>query len=322
MYRRYGGPDVVELADVPTPVPQAGQILVRVHATTVTAADWRARSLAMPRGFGPIARLAFGVRRPRQPILGTELAGIVDAVGEGVTTFRPGDEVLAFTGAKFGCHAHYRAVDAKGPVALKPDTLSFEEAASLPFGGTTALHYLRQGRVRAGEKVLVVGASGNVGTALVQLAKHLGADVTGVTSTPNVDLVRSIGADRVIDYTQDDFTNGEASFDVIADTVGATTLATARRVLNENGRLLAIAADLPGVLAAVWAPLTGSRRVVAGPAPERADDLRRLAELAESGALRPVIGRRYAFSQMVDAHAHVETRRKRGSTVVRVHPGE
>lgn len=320
VYRRYGGPEVVERAEVPKPVPRANEVLVRIQATTVTSGDWRVRTLSVPKGLGLVARLAFGITRPRQPIMGTELAGTIEAVGEDVTRFRPGDAVFGFPGSAMGCHAQYRAMAEGGGLAHKPANLSFEEAASLSFGGSTALHFLRKAGLKAGDKVLVIGASGGVGTAMVQLAKHFGAEVTGVTSTANLALVASLGADRVIDYTRDDFAAGGEIYDIVVDTVGATPFARCRRVLKDGGRLLAVAAGLPEMLAALWTPLTGSRRVVAGPAAERPDDVRRLAELAESGALKPVIDRRYAFAQMAEAHAYVETGRKRGSVVVSVQP--
>ena len=319
--RRYGGPEVVHLEDVPKPVPGNDEVLIRIHATTVTAGDWRVRSLEVPRGLGLLARLALGLRRPRQPILGTELAGVVESVGKDVTRFKPGDAVLAFPGEKMGGHAQYRAMPEDGAVARKPANLSFEEAASLPFGGTTALHFLRKAGVKVGDEVLVIGASGGVGTALVQLAKHLGARVTGVTSTPNLALVASLGADHVIDYTREDFTQGGHTYDVVADTVGATGYARCKPALKDGGRFLAIAGGLPDMLAAAWVPLTSRRKVIAGPAQERPEDVQQLADLAEAGTLRPVIDRRYGFTQMQVAHAYVDTRRKRGSVVVTVARG-
>ena len=316
--RRYGGPEVVELVDVQQPVPKDNEVLIRIDATTVTSGDWRVRTLAMPKGFGPIARLALGITGPRQPILGTELAGVIETVGKDVTRFRPGDEVFAFPGAKMGCHAQYRAVAEDGPVAPKPENLSFEEAASLCFGGSTALHFLRKANFIAGQKLLVIGASGAVGTALVQLGKHFGAHVTGVTSTGNVELVRSLGAERVIDYTKEDFVRSGETYDVIADTVSATSFARCKSALSDKGKLLAIAGGLPDMLAALRTLSTSGRKVIAGPAEERPADVLRLAELARAGVLRPVIDRRYDFAQMREAHAYVETRRKRGSVVVRV----
>ena len=317
VYRRYGGPDVVELADVPDPVPKDDEVLVKVLATTVTAADWRVRTLSMPKGFGPVARLAIGVTRPRQPIMGTELAGVVEAVGSRVTRFKPGDAVVAFPGGKMGCHAQFRTVAEDGPIAPKPERLTFEEAASLSFGGTTALHFLRKAALAPGERVLVVGASGNVGTAIVQLAKHEGARVTGVTSTRNLDLVRSLGADDVVDYRKEDWLARENAFDVVADTVGEVPFSRSKRVLAGNGRHLAVAGGLSDTLASAR-KREGGKRVIAGPAPERAEDVREVMALAERGVLRPVIDRVYAWEEMREAHAHVESRRKRGSVVVRV----
>lgn len=316
--RRYGGPEVLDIEDVPKPTPKDKEVLVKIHATTVTSGDWRVRTLNVPRGLGLIARLAIGITRPRQPILGTELAGVIETVGKDVTRFRPGDAVFAFPGGKMGCHAQYRAVAEDGPVALKPANLSFEEAASLSFGGSTALHFLRKADIKAGEKVLVIGASGGVGTSLVQIAKHFGAEVTGVASTTNLELVVSLGADRVIDYTKVDFTKSRETYDIIADTVGETSFARCKHAFGDKGRLLVIAGGLPDMLAALWVPMTSSTKVIAGPAEERPEDVRQLAELAKAGVLRPVIDRRYDFAQMAEAHAYVETRRKRGSVVVSV----
>lgn len=319
--RRYGGPEVVELAEVPTPEPKDNEVRVRIHATTVTAGDWRVRTLTMPRGFRLMARLALGIRGPRQPILGTELAGVIETTGKKVTRFKPGDAVFAFPGSKMGCHAQYRVLPEDGPLAIKPDPLSFEEAAALPFGASTALHFLGQAKVKAREKVLVVGASGNVGCALVQLSRHFGAEVTGVTSTANLELVASLGAHRVIDYTRQEYAVGGETYDIIADTVGAGSFGRYKRALNDRGRLLSIAGGLGDMLAAAWTGMAGRRRVIAGPAKERPEDVGTIAELAKAGILKPVIDRRYDFSQMVEAHRYVATGRKRGSVVVVMNRG-
>lgn len=313
---RYGGPEVVELGDVPTPEPQDNEVRIRIQATTVTAGDWRVRTLTMPRGFGLIARLALGFRGPRQPILGTELAGVIETTGKKVTRFKPGDAVFAFPGSKMGCHAQYRVLPEDGPLALKPERLSFEEAASLSFGASTALHFLGKAKLKAREKVLVVGASGNVGSALVQLARHFGADVTGVTSTANLELVASLGAHRVIDYTRQAYAVDGVTYDVIADTVGAASFGRYRHALNDQGRLLSIAGGLGDLVAAAWTRRAGRRRVIAGPAEERPETVGKIAELAQAGALKPVIDRRYTFAQMAEAHAYVATGRKRGSVAV------
>ena len=316
--RRYGGPGVIALVDVQRPVPKTNEILIKILATTVTSGDARVRTLKMPKGLGLVARLALGITRPRQPILGSELAGVIEAVGEDVTKFAPGDAVFGFPGGQMGCHAQYRVLAEDGPVALKPANLSFEEAASLCFGGSTALHFLRKANIKAGDKMLVVGASGAVGTAMVQLGKHSGAEVTGVASRANLELVTSLGADRVIDYAKEDFTARSETYDIIADTVGATSFARCKKVLREKGRLLAIAGGIRELLAGLWTPLTDGKKVIAGPAEERPHDVQRLADLAATGVLRPVIDRRYKFAQMAEAHAYVETGRKKGSVVVSV----
>lgn len=315
--RREAGRDVLRLEDVEKPAPKDDELLVKVMATSVTAGDWRVRTGTLPKGFGPLGRLATRAMRARQPILGTELAGVVEAVGKDVTRFTPGQAVLAFPGAKMGGHAQFRAISEKAPVATKPPSLSFEEAASLPFGGTTALHFLRKTELKPAERALVVGASGGVGTMLVQLAKHAGAHVTGVTSTPNIELVASLGADEVIDYKKEDFTQRSESYDVIFDTVGMPYART-KRALRAKGRLAAIAGGVPDMLAAAWAPLTSGRRIIVGAAEERAEDVRHLAELAGAGTLRAVIDRRYDFAQLPEAHDYVATGRKRGSVVVTV----
>jgi NADPH:quinone reductase-like Zn-dependent oxidoreductase len=316
--RRYGGPEVVELADVPTPTPKDNEVLVKIRATTVSSGDSRVRALRLPPGFGAVGRLAVGLTGPRQPILGTELAGVVERVGARVTRFAQGDEVVAFPGSSMGSHAEYRVIAEDGRIARKPANLSFEEAATISFGGSTAMHYLHRARLAKGERVLVVGASGAVGAAFVQLARHAGAHVTGVTSGDNAGLVAGLGADRVIDYTKEDFTQGRETYDVIADTVGATSYSRARRVLNERGRLLLLAGGVSDLLDSLWVPMTGSRKVLAGPAKELPEYVHRLAELAAGETIRPVIDRYYRFDQMAEAHAYVDSGRKRGSVVVKV----
>jgi NADPH:quinone reductase-like Zn-dependent oxidoreductase len=317
VYREYGGAEVVLIEEVETPRPAADEILIRVRATTVTSGDWRARSLETPRGFGPIARLLFGLRRPRNPILGTELAGDVAAVGTKVKRFKVGDAVFAYPGAKMGGHAEYRTMREDGAVAHKPDALGYGEAAALSFGGTTALHFLQKANIKAGERILVNGASGCVGSAAIQLAKHEGAHVTAVTSTKNTRLVRDLGADAVIDYTREDFTGNGETYDIIMDTVGNIPYARARASLADGGRLLLVATDLAGLLGAPW---VRKHKVIADPAPERADYLRTMAELVAEGAYRPLIDRVYPFEEIVEAHRHVDTGRKRGSVVVEVEP--
>jgi NADPH:quinone reductase-like Zn-dependent oxidoreductase len=320
VYHRYGPPSVVALAEVAKPAPRHNEVLVRIRATTVTTGDWRARSLDLPPGFGPLGRLVFGVFGPRQPILGTEMAGVIEAIGRSVTRFAVGDEVFAHTGASYGCHAEYRAVAENGLIALKPRNLSFEEAASLSFGGTTALDRLKtKGGVKPGESVLIVGASGGVGTAAVQVAKHLGAEVTAVCSAVNADLVRSIGADRVIDYRSEDFATTGERWDVILDTTGTVPLSRCEHALNPGGRLVIVLnASLAQALG--WErPAKGSgKSVIAGVVDVRIEDMQYLARLAETGEYRAVIDRSYPLELAAEAHAYVDTGRKRGSVVLSV----
>lgn len=318
VYERYGAPEVLQFREMPTPTPGDDEVLIRIRATTVGAGDWRARSLQMPAGFGLMGRLVFGVRRPRQPILGGELAGDVAGVGSGVRTFKVGDPVVGYTGIRKGCHAEYRCLPADGMIARKPANLSYEEAAPLTDGGAVALEFFRRGRLQRGDRVLVNGASGGVGTAAVQLAKHFGAEVTGVCSTANVELVRSLGADAVIDYTREDFTENGKQYDVIVDTAGTAPFSRCQRSLSEKGRTLLVLSGMGDLFRAPWVAMTSGKRIVAGPATPLAEDVRLLAELAEAGAYRPVIDRTYRFAEMVEAHRYVDAGHKKGSVVVTV----
>ncbi len=316
MYERYGPPDVLQLKEVEKPIPKDNEVLIRIHATTVTSGDWRVRSLNVPVGFGLISRLVFGISRPRQPILGTELAGEVESVGKDVHKFKVGDQVFAFSDADMGCYAEYKCMPEDGAVALKPANLTYEEAAAISFGGTTALDFFRRGKLQSGERVLINGASGGVGTAAVQLAKHFGADVTGVCSTANMELVRSLGANHVIDYTKEDFTENGETYDIIVDTVGTAPFSRSKDSLKERGRLLMVLGGLPDMLQIPWVSMTSSKRIIAGPATARVEDLRFLAKLAEAGEFKPFIDRRYPFEQIAEAHRYVDTGRKKGNVVI------
>ena len=322
IYTKYGSPDVLQLKEVAKPTPKDNEILIKTQATTVTSGDWRVRSLNVPLGFGLMSRLVFGILRPRQPILGTEIAGEVESIGKDVSKFKVGDRVFAFDGANMGCYAEYKCLSQDGAVALKPDNLTYDEAAAMSFGGTTALDFFKRGKLQSGEKVLVNGASGSVGTAAVQLAKHFGADVTGVCSTANVELVKSLGADRVIDYTKDDFTKDRQTYDIIVDTVGTAPFSRSNGSLKAGGRLLMVLGGLPDMLQIPWVAMTSSKRVIAGPAAERAEDLRFLADLAESGEFKPIIDRRYPFDRIVEAHSYVDTGRKKGNVIITMERGE
>ncbi|MBX3196358.1 MAG: NAD(P)-dependent alcohol dehydrogenase [Microbacteriaceae bacterium] len=318
VYERFGGPDVVHLAEVPRPHPAAGELLVRVRATTVSAADHRTRARDVPPGLLLPSSMVLGFFRPRRPVLGMDVAGDVVAAGEGVEGFAPGDAVVAMLGSRFGGHAEYAILKATDAVAAAPGSMPASEAVALVFGGITARAYLRQAAVEPGARVLVNGASGAVGTALVQLAKAAGAHVTGVSSAANHALVTSLGADRVIDYATHDFTADGSRYDVIADCVGNAPVARVQGSLEPGGAALLVAADLGALLAAPRQARRLGITVVTGPGAYRADDLEHVVALAERGAFRPVIDRTFPFEQIAEAHRLVDGGRKRGSIVVTI----
>jgi NADPH:quinone reductase-like Zn-dependent oxidoreductase len=320
-YTEYGSPDVLNHVELPTPTPKANEVLVRVIATTVSAGDWRARSLTVPAGMGLIARLVFGFNRPRKLVLGTELSGVIESVGANVTTFQTGDAVIGFPGAGFGAHAEYIVMPADGKIVRKPENLSFEEAAAIPFGATTAYDFLiNKGKLRAGERVLINGASGSVGSACVQIAKHFGAEVTGICSASNADLVRDIGADRVIDYNADDFAKEGPRYDMVVDTVGTAPWARARHALVPNGRMLMIAGSTSDMIFGGLKARLRGKRLIGGVASESVDILRKVVDLTVADDFHPVIDRCFDFSQMIAAHTHVDTGHKKGNVVVTVNP--
>lgn len=307
---RFGPPDVVRVEQTPTPTPQPGQLLVRVHAAAVSTGDARIRAGRFPRGFGHVGRLVFGVRRPRHRILGGTFSGVVEAVGAKVTGVSVGDEVCGMTGMAMGTHAEYAVVPATRAVP-KPGRVGHDDAAGVLFGGSTALHYLRdKAALQAGQSVLVIGASGAIGTNAVQLAKHLGAQVTAVTSARNTDLVRRLGADHVVDYTVTPVTTLAERFDVVLDTVGTLSPATGRRLLTDDGVLLLAVATL-------WQTVTARGRVKAGPAPERAEAFGHLLRLVEDGSLTVVLDQVLDLDHVAAAHERVDSGRKVGNVVVR-----
>ncbi|MEN0063234.1 MAG: NAD(P)-dependent alcohol dehydrogenase [Myxococcota bacterium] len=314
---RYGAPEVVEIVAMAEPKAGPREILVRVRATTVNSGDARIRAARFPPGMNLLGRLMFGWSAPRRPVLGVDLAGVVEAVGRDVTAFTVGDRIVAMTGDRLGAHAE-RCVIAADHCAVKlPDELSFEDAVTLPFGGTTALTFLKdRTHVRPGERVLVIGASGAVGTACIQVARLLGARVTGVCSSANADRVRSIGAERVIDYRTTDLFELEERWDVVIDTVGEATVRQCRSVTTPTGRVGLVAAGLPQMWAAAVANLTGRQRIVVGPANESADHLAQLVAWLEAGVWTTVIDQRMPWREGVTAHRRVDSNRKVGSVVL------
>jgi NADPH:quinone reductase-like Zn-dependent oxidoreductase len=311
---RYGPPEVVQIRDVPAPVPADGEVLIKAVATTVNSGDARVRALRVPRGTTLPVRLKLGVTKPKNPVLGFDVAGEVEAVGSAVTSFQPGDRVVASRGFDFGCHAEYVAVAEEGAIATIPESVTYQDAVALCFGGMTALHFFGLGRLAAGESVLINGASGAVGTMAVQLAKHLGAEVTAVCSGANADLVEGLGADHVIDYTTDDFTADGRRYDVIMDTHGNAPYARVKGSLKPGGRFLMIIGGLGQMVAATWqkAVISGgdSDAVFSG------ESYRTLMSLAERGVLRPVVDSVLPFARIVAAHRRVDGGHKVGSVVL------
>lgn len=318
VYHQYGPPDVLRVEAVEKPAPKDNEVLIRVCATTVTAGDWRARSLKVP---SPIfwlpTRVVLGLRRPKRSILGTELAGEIEAVGKGVTLFERGDQVFASTGLRLGANAEYTCLPEQGVVARKPVNVTYEEAAAVPFGALTALFFLRdKGNIRGGQRVLVYGASGGIGTFAVQLARYFGAEVTGVCSTTNLEMVKSLGADWVIDYTTEDFTRNGRTYDIVFDTVGKTSFSRCRNSLKQEGRYLVAVFGLQELLQMLWTTMVGSKKVIGGVTNEKSEDLVFLKELIEAGKIRSVIDRRYPLEQIAEAHGYVEKGHKKGNVVI------
>lgn len=317
---QYGAPDVLELREVAKPVPEADEVLIKVHATTVTAGDIRVRSFTVPRSFWLPARLTLGLTKPRKAVLGMVVAGEVEAVGTAVSRFKPGDQVYAYDLTHLSAYAEYACIAETSAVALKPSTATYEEAAALPFGGVTALNFLKKAGIRGGHRVLIYGASGSVGTAAVQVAKTFGAHVTAVCSTANVEWVKSLGADSVVDYTKEDFTQRGESYDIIFDTVGKTVLSTSLAVLKQDGTYLQAVSGPAQLIQMALASRRTGKRTIGGTANPTTDDLMRLNELVEAGKFKPVIDRCYPLEQMVEAHRYVDAGRKKGNVVISVQP--
>lgn len=311
VYENYGAPEVLQLKEVPTPTQNRDEILVKIHATAVSSGDCRLRRA------DPFAvRFFFGLLRPKKGILGGALAGEVVAVGETVKKFKVGDPVFGTTGLSFGAYAEFKNLPETAVLAKKPVAVSYEQAAAIPFGGTAALHFLKKANIQRGQKVLIYGASGAIGTAAVQLAKYFGAEVTGVCSTTNVAMVKSLGADKVIDYTKEDFTKSGETYDVVFDTVGKAPYSSVLKVLNKSGILLLGAAEPPQMLQALWTSLTSKQKVFTGMISETAEDMAFLAQLMETARLKSTIDKTYSLAQIAAAHRYVDGGHKKGNVVI------
>lgn len=321
VYERYGPPEVLHLAEVQRPVPRDDEVLIRVQASTVTAADFRCRSFTVPLSYWIPARLFLGVVRPKLPILGAELSGEIIGTGKDVTKFKKGDQIFAATIGRFGGYAEYACLPETGVIALKPANMTYEEAAAVPIGARAALHFLRKANIKSDQRVLIYGASGSVGTFAVQLAKYYGAEVTGVCSGSNLELVRSLGADKIIDYTTEDFAAQGEIYDVIFVAVDKGSFTDCMKALKPRGIYLNATTPVR-TLRMRWAALTSGRTIFTGEHPSKsADDLVFLRGLIEQGMLRSAIDRTYPLEQIVEAHRYVDLGHKKGNVVVTVGAG-
>jgi NADPH:quinone reductase-like Zn-dependent oxidoreductase len=323
VWTAYGPPEVLQLREVEKPTPKDNEVRIKIRATTVTAGDCEQRSLKLPIWHALPMRLYVGLKRPeRITILGMELAGEIDSVGKDVRLFKKGDQVFAATGfVRMGTYAEYICLPEApedGALAMKPANMAYEEAAAVPMGGLEALCLLRKGSVQSGQKGLINGAGGTIGTFAVQLAKYLGAEVTAVDSTGRLDMLRSIGADRVIDYTREDFTKSGQTYDFILDVVSKSSFAGGMRSLGQNGRYLIANPGPSQVVRGRWTSKTSSKKVIFGAARPKTEDLFFLKELIEAGRIESVIDRRYPLEQTPEAHRYVETGRKKGHVVITV----
>ncbi len=316
---KYGPPEVLQLKEVEKPVPKDNEVLIKIYAASISSGDVRTRGFIFPRLFWLMMRAMLGFRGPRKKILGSDLTGEIEAVGKDVKLFKEGDQVFGYPGS--GAYAEYICLPEEAPMAIKPSNMTYEEAAAVPFGGNTALHLLREANIQSGQKVLIFGASGGVGTVAVQLAKYYGAEVTGVCSTTNLELVQSLGADKVIDYTKEDFTKSGQTYDVIMDAVGKSSLSRCKSSLTQRGTYVSVGMPMSYVIKGLWLSITSSKKLIGGITFPKTENLIFLKELVEAGKLKSVIDRRYPLEQIAEAHSYVEKGQKTGNVVITL-PGQ
>ena len=310
---KYGAPEFLQMTEVEKPSPKENEVLIKIHASAVSSGDARMR-----RADPFIIRFIFGFKRPRKPVLGVVVAGEIEAIGKEVTNYKIGDQVFGSSGMKFGAHAEYVSVPEDAVLALKPVNMTFEEAASIPFGATASMHFLRIANIQPGQKVLIYGASGALGTMAVQLAKNYGAELTAVCSTANVELMKSLGADHVIDYTREDFTQNGEKYDVVFDTIGKVPLKQALNSLNEKGYLLLASAGIGTMIGGSVRSLFISKRIVSGVIKETVKDMNFFKQLIEKGSLKAVVDRVYPLEQIAEAHAYVDKGHKKGNVIIAI----
>lgn len=320
---KYGSPEVLQIKEIEKPAPRDNEILVKNFATSVSKADTRIRSFSVPLAFWIPGRLALGITKPKKNILGGELAGRIESVGKDVKNFKQGDEVFAATGMEFGTYAQYVCIPEDGVVAIKPANISFQQAAVIPIGARTALYYLRKANIKKGQKVLIYGASGSVGSYAVQIAKFLGAEVTAVCSSTNIDLVKNIGADKVIDYTDKDFSLGYNTYDVILEAVNKSSFLKCSKALKEEGVYINVAAAIK-TLAMLWVSMTSKKKIIPAPPSEHTDYITKrepllfLKKLVEEEKISPLIDKEFGMEQIIEAHRYVDKGHKKGNVVIRM----
>ena len=319
VFQKYGPPDVLQLREVAKPTPKENEVLIRIIAATVTTGDCEIRRFKIAFLFWLPFRIYMGLRKPRgTKISGMELAGEIEAVGKDVELFKEGDQVFAATGAGFGANAEYKCLSSTRTIAFKPANITYEEAAAVPIGGLNALHFLRNGNIQSGQKVLIYGSTGSIGTFAVQIAKCFGAEVTAVCSPAGLELVKSLGADYLIDYTKEDFSENGQTYDVIFDTLGKSPFSRSKRSLKKDGIYLLANPGLPDMVRGLWTSMTGSKKVRFGMAVEKSEDLVYLRELIETGKIKTVIDRTYPLENTAEAHRYVEKGQKMGNVVINV----
>jgi NADPH:quinone reductase-like Zn-dependent oxidoreductase len=315
---KYGSPDFLKLVEIEKPIPKDNEVLVKIFATTVCSGDARIRRFDVPPLFWLPFRIVIGFIKPRK-ILGMAFSGEIKSIGKKVKNFKVGDKVFGSNEFEMSCHAEYVCTPENGLISIKPENKSHEEAAALYFGSNTSLSFFKKGNIQAGQKVLIYGASGSLGTAAIQLAKHFGAEVTAVCSTANLDLVKAIGADKVIDYTKENFVDNGEKYDIIYETVGKARFSDCLRLLKKNGYFLrAVHLTMLSILRGIWVKLTTSKKVIGGIATTKPEDLHFLKELFENGNINPVIDKTYALEEIADAYRHVDNGHKKGNVVISV----
>ena len=324
VYTEYGAPDVLQLKEVEKPAPKDNEILIRIYATSVNYGDTLARNFRgisprkfnMPFLFWLPARMTFGFNKPKINTLGSEFAGKIKAVGKDVKLFKAGDQVFGYRGMSMGANAEYLCIPENGLVAVKPANMTYDEAAAVPYGALTALNLLGNVNIQPGQKVLINGASGGIGSAAVQLAKYFGAEVTGVCGTPRLEFVKSLGADKVIDYTKEDFTKNGETYDLIFDILGKSSFAQCKNSLNQNGRYLLASFKMKQLFQMLWTSMTGGKKVICALSGEKIEDLLLIKKLVEDGKIKSIIDKRFPLEQTAEAHRYVENGKKQGSVVV------